>query len=763
MTTTAEPSSLSIDGSRAAPGGGGHSFARIARIIGYVTIILALAVAALSFFHLLDLTPIRPTVDTVYWVYRANVVIIGLLILLTGWEAVALFRARRRGRSGARLHVRIVALFSLVAVVPAVLVAVISVVTINRGLDVWFSQRTEEIVNASVNVASAYLRGHEITLGVDMKRAQEEFERAILDGDQARFQIFVDRVAEFLRVPMVAVLQRDGTVIARSSNSDANLPLPPPLAFDAADTMTEAYVGGATDITPNLIPGLLKLASVSDRYVYMIRAIDPVASNFAQLVFRGQRDYQGMQEARQPVTIGFGVIYVGTSLILLLSVIWIGIALANRIAAPIGKLIDATDAVAKGNLNTSVPVRNADGDIGTLASTFNKMTAQLRGQRRDLLDASEQIDTRRRFTEAVLSGVTAGVIGVDGAGVVRIVNRASLRLLTVGQDSMLGRPVGKLVPELAPLVATALTSDKPETRGQVVVSRANRERTINVRITREKTDADGQGHVITLDDITDLVTAQRSSAWADIARRIAHEIKNPLTPIQLSAERLKRRFGKVIVEDRAIFDQCTDTIIRQVGDIGRMVDEFASFARMPKPAFEDKDLSEVVREAAFLMQVAQPDLTIDVRIDQRPLLGRFDLRLLSQAFTNVVKNATEAIAAVPEAQRGAGHITVEARHADDCVIVEVTDNGVGLPKENRDRLLEPYMTTREKGTGLGLAIVRKIVEDHGGKIELLDAPAVAEGGRGALIRITLPGLARPSPVSQQTEANKNSQPALTGT
>ncbi|MCC6983580.1 MAG: HAMP domain-containing protein, partial [Bauldia sp.] len=576
MSSTAEPSSLSIDSSRAAPAGRGRNFARIARLVGYFTIVVALAVATASFFHLLDLTPIRPTVDTIWWVWRANVVIVGLLVLLTGWEAVALYRARRRGRSGARLHVRIVALFSLVAVVPAVLVAIISTVTINRGLDVWFSQRTEQIVQASVAMAGAFLDTNLRKLSIDMTSVRPEFELAITGDDQARFQSFVDRVATGMQLALVAVVQKDGTVVVRSSGASDALPMPPASVFPQADASTLPIMGAPTDEAPNLVAGVLRLAAVPDRYLYTLRGIDPAAISLASLVFEGERDYASLQAAQRPVTIGFGVIYVGSSLILLLSVMWIGIALANRIAAPIGSLIDATDAVAKGNLNTTVPVRNSDGDIGTLASTFNKMTAQLRGQRRDLLDASEQIDSRRRFTEAVLSGVTAGVIGVDGAGVVRIVNRAGLRLLACSQEAMLGRPVTKVVPELGPIVSAALAGDKPETRGQMMISRANRDRTVNVRMTREKTAADGQGYVITLDDITDLVSAQRTSAWADIARRIAHEIKNPLTPIQLATERLSRRYRKQIEDNPELFEELTSTIIRQVGDLRKMVDEFSS-------------------------------------------------------------------------------------------------------------------------------------------------------------------------------------------
>jgi two-component system nitrogen regulation sensor histidine kinase NtrY len=284
----------------------------------------------------------------------------------------------------------------------------------------------------------------------------------------------------------------------------------------------------------------------------------------------------------------------------------------------------------------------------------------------------------------------------------------------------------------------ARRDERPEHRDQVAITRGGRERTVNVRVTTERADGRARGYVVTLDDITDLIAAQRSSAWADVARRIAHEIKNPLTPIQLSAERLRRRFGKHITEGREVFDQCTDTIIRQVGDIGRMVDEFSAFARMPKPAFEVRNLSESIREAVFLIEVAHPDIAFSVDVPAEPLIGRFDARLMAQVLTNVVKNATEAIGAVPPEQRGESRISVSARAEDSQIVVDVVDTGIGLPPENRQRLLEPYFTTREKGTGLGLAIVTKIVEDHGGRIELLDSPEVANGGRGALIRITLP-------------------------
>ena len=364
------------------------------------------------------------------------------------------------------------------------------------------------------------------------------------------------------------------------------------------------------------------------------------------------------------------------------------------------------------------------------------MTHELRSQRDDIIRARDQIDARRRFTEAVLAGVGAGVIGLNPEGRVTILNRSAERLIGQTEDALIGRPVAEAIPEIDQLVQQA-QSGILRVQGTVTLTGDGRERTINVRVTSEASPESEHGYVITLDDITELVSAQRTSAWADVARRIAHEIKNPLTPIQLSAERLRRKFGKNVIEDRDVFEQCTDTIIRQVGDIGRMVDEFSSFARMPKPVVESQDLAEAVRQAVFLMRVGNPDISFETALPEGPVSAQFDRRLISQALTNLLKNAVEAINGVAADQRGRGRILTQVTLSGEFAVIEITDNGAGLPKENRDRLLEPYVTTREKGTGLGLAIVSKIFEDHGGRIELLDAPAEFDGGRGAQIRATL--------------------------
>ncbi len=477
-----------------------------------------------------------------------------------------------------------------------------------------------------------------------------------------------------------------------------------------------------------------------------------------QIVTANTNEYRGLEANRRTTQIAFGLLYLGLTLVIVLSAIWTGIAVADRLVRPIRQLIGAADEVATGNLDVSVPVRPSDGDVASLGDTFNKMLLQLKSQRNEILTAQDLVDERRRFSEAVLAGVTAGVIGVDPDGVITIVNRSAETMLAISASASLGQNLSTILPHVGRVFEIGRKSGRPVYREQVTFYRAGAERTFNVQVTIEGGDhaVDEQSYVVTVDDITDLVQAQRSSAWADVARRIAHEIKNPLTPIQLSAERIRRRYGKVITEDREVFDQCTDTIIRQVEDIGRMVDEFSAFARMPKPEMKVIDLREPLREASFLVEVSRPDIAFERHVASEALRGKFDSRLLAQAFGNVIKNAAEAIEAEGKTTGGAGVIRINAELSGGMIRVDIIDNGKGLPREHRQRLLEPYMTTREKGTGLGLAIVKKIVEDHGGRLELHDAPADFHGGRGAMISMILP-----SATGQPASAPTGDQPATT--
>ena len=710
------------------------------RRFGMVLTVIALITVMVSFAILTGMTRVVPTVSTVWLTLTVNGALMAMLMALIGVELFGLWRAWVAGRAAARLHLRVIGVFSAVAAAPALIIAVLASVTLERGLDRWFEDRTRLIVDSAAMVGDAYLAEHSRAIRADAMAMATDVAHAreLYESEPDRFDGLMATQCRLRGLPAAFILAKDGTVMTRTVivADWSEIQMPPPEAFPRAES------GEPVVLTPgqtNQVGVIIKLDGWDDLYLYATRPLDPRVLGPLRQAKEAVADYRQLDQSRFGAQLAFALIFVGVSLIFLIAAIWIGIGFANRLVSPIRRLILAADYVSKGHLAVQVPVRRKEGDLAHLAETFNTMTSELRGQRAELIAAKDQIDSRRRFTETVLAGVTAGVLGVDGEGRVTLVNRSAEHLLATREDDLMGHRLFEVMPEVAQILEEALSeTDTRMHQGQISLLRAGREQTVNVRITSEVTDASGRGFVVTLDDITDLVTAQRSSAWADVARRIAHEIKNPLTPIQLSAERLRRRYGKRVTDDTEVFDRCIDTIIRQVGDIERMVNEFSSFARMPKPQMVRADLVEALREAVFLRSVAAPDIDFVTDLPDRPIWGQYDHRLLLQAFSNLVKNACEAIEAVPADQSGRGLVETAIRGEGETVVIEVIDNGIGLPSENRHRLLEPYVTTREKGTGLGLAIVRKIVEDHGGRIELVDAPAVASGGRGAMVRLTLP-------------------------
>jgi len=464
----------------------------------------------------------------------------------------------------------------------------------------------------------------------------------------------------------------------------------------------------------------------------VVRRVDPEVFAYYQRTVNAVSEYKRLDRDRAKYQLIFAALYAVVSLLILLAAIWLGLWAANRLIKPISRLIGAAERVSEGDLKAQVEIHRDDDEIGLLGRAFNRMTAQLNVQRTELIEASHQIDARRRFTEAVLAGVSAGVIGLDRDGKITIVNRAAARLLNATHEEIEGRHYAEAVPELSGLIRRALQEPIGRASGEAIVKRGGTVRSLSVQVDSEE----GRGDfIVTFDDITDLVSAQRTAAWADVARRIAHEIKNPLTPIQLSAERLKRKYGKEVTTDPEVFQQCTDTIIRQVGDIGRMVDEFSSFARMPVPVMRKENAQELIHQAVFLQRVAHPQITFETSAPSESVKFECDGRLVSQALTNVLKNATEAIGA-REAVGGEepGRIAIVLDANGERVTFRVADNGIGLPAEHRHRLTEPYVTTRAKGTGLGLAIVRKILEDHGGEIALSDRGEED----GAEVRLSFP-------------------------
>jgi len=631
--------------------------------------------------------------------------------------------------------VRIVALFSIIAAVPAILVAVVASVTLDRGLDRLFSQQTRSLIENSLIVSDAYVREHvqfvradSIAIAIELARAKPLF-----DQSREQFHQFLAVQASIRGLPAVMLLDKDVNVIDQVDARTSEAFVKPSPEVLAAINDTEPQV--AMFLDDNYVAAIIKLRGYDDIYLYIARLLDPRVLAQLRATQASVAQYADLSARRIGIQIAFALMYTVIALIVLLSAVWIGLNFANYLVAPIRRLIGAAQVVSTGNLYVQVPTRRSEGDLAQLGETFNKMTQELRTQRDDIVRARDLIDSRRRFTEAVLAGASAGVIGVDADSCISIMNRSAEQLIGRTEADVLGQPLAEVVPELAGMLEAARSGTQRLVQGQVTISRNGRERNLSVRATSEQSGAAEGGYVMTLDDITELVAAQRTSAWADVARRIAHEIKNPLTPIQLSAERLRRKYGSVIKEDGGVFQQCTDTIVRQVDDIKRMVDEFSRFARMPKPVMTAEDVADTVRQMVFLQRVGNADLDIDLEIAEDPMPAKFDRRLISQALTNIIKNASEAIAAVPPAELGRGRIRIWAGREDGDIVVDVVDNGIGLPKENRSRLLEPYVTTREKGTGLGLAIVGRILEDHGGRIELGDAADKIPGQRGAWMRL----------------------------
>jgi two-component system nitrogen regulation sensor histidine kinase NtrY len=730
MTTAETTSAPSFDPSFAESGGG-----ILRKWVAPFAVGIALLSAFLTFMVLSGLTPIEPTRQVVYSFLLINAATIMLLVGIIVREVWLVIQARRRGRAAARLHVQIVSLFSIIAVLPAVLVAIVANVTIDRGLDRLFSGPTREVMQNSLTVARAYMQEHARLIRGDILGMASDIARArpLFDQDRRSFLELLTANAAARNLPAAMLVDKDGNILVTAKTGIQQEFTTPPQDFLRNVNENEPQI--AVFPEANYVAAVIRLRAFDDTFLYVARLLDPRVISQLKQTEASVAEYAQIESRRLGIQVAFALMFAVIALTILMASVLIGLNFANWLVAPIRNLMSAANIVSTGDLHVQVPVHKSEGDLAQLGETFNKMTAELRTQRDELVSASDLIDSRRRFIEAVLSSASAGIIGVDASGSVGILNRSAEKLIGHAESETLDHPLSDVLPELDDMMKTAREGTQRLVQGQITITRDGHERNLSVRVSAEQTSQSRDSYIITLDDITDLVSAQRTSAWGDVARRIAHEIKNPLTPIQLSAERIRRKFGKVIIEDKNIFEQCTDTIVRQVDDIRRMVDEFSRFARMPKPVMEGEDVADTVRQAVFLMKVGHPDLDIEADIKQDPIRAQFDRRLISQALTNIIKNATEAIEQVPPDELGKGRIDVVAARENDDIVIDVIDNGIGLPKVSRARLLEPYVTTRQKGTGLGLAIVGRVLEDHGGRIELKDASDFRPGQRGAWMRL----------------------------
>jgi two-component system nitrogen regulation sensor histidine kinase NtrY len=680
-------------------------------------------------------------------IFLADLVYILVVAALVLARVMRLVADRRSQSAGSRLHLRLSGVFALVALVPTVLVAVFAVLTVNIGLEGWFSERVRSVVGTSLSAAQAY----ETQQRTDLVEDATALSAYLNVAKQSTFFLRDDQLRPILTQGQSLVQRGLKEAFLINGAGELKTRGERSYLFDF-ERPAEADLARARGEGPQVIEdwannefrALVHLEPFADRYLYVSRSVDGELLSLLDDTQETVRLYNQLESDRGKVLFNFGLIYLGFAIILILAATWLGLWFAERLSKPVGRLAGAALQVGGGDLDVQVREEPGDDEIAMLGRMFNQMTRELKGQRAALIDGHAQTERRRRLFDSVLSSVTAGVIGLNPEGRIDFVNRAAERLLDMS-DGPPDISLADAVPEFAPLLDRLRESDATAVQEEVRVTRKGKLESLLVRVSVRSTE-DGrlEGYVVAFDDVTDLVSAQRMAAWGDVARRIAHEIKNPLTPIALSAERIKRKFRGQVAEPEDL-EQYTDVIVRQTNDLRRIVDEFSKFARMPEPDRRENDLARLLRDAVTLQESGQPSVRFVVDIPPGPQMMDLDATMISQALTNLIKNAGEAIETLVEKEKPNGHvpeirITLQA-DAHEAVI-RIMDNGIGLPPD-RARLFEPYVTTRAKGTGLGLPIVKKIIEEHGGQLVLTDAP-VFEGNAhaGAMAEIRLPRLVR---------------------
>ena len=675
-------------------------------------------------------------------VLLADLVYVLLVAALVLARVARMIADRRSQSAGSRLHLRLTGVFAIVALIPTVLVAVFAVLTVNVGLEGWFSERVSNVVGSSLAAAQAYEDEHRKTLSEDAKSLSGYLEIAkqsqfFLQDSDIRPLLTQGQAAVQRGLKEVFLIDGLGELRTRGERSylfDFEKPSPEELA-----RARSGEVVLIEDWPNNEFRALVFLPSFPDRFLYVARKVDGAILGLVDETQQNVALYQQLESDRGKILFNFGLLYLGFAVIVILAAIWGGLWFAERLSRPVGRLALAAQRVGAGDLDIQVVEEPGDDEISMLGRLFNQMTRQLKGQREALLLSNQQSETRRRLFDSVLSSVTAGVMGLDPAGKVDFANPAAARLLDFNPLEVEGQELRFAIPEFAALFDRLQEGDMAVAQEELRLIRRGRQESLLVRLSERRGERGLEGYVVAFDDVTDLVSAQRMAAWGDVARRIAHEIKNPLTPIQLSAERIRRKYINQ-VKDPAELEQYTEVIVRQTNDLRRIVDEFSKFARMPEPVRKDEDLVALVKGAVLLQENGQPEVRFVKSLPAEPIMLDLDATMIGQALINLIKNAGESIEAQREklipGYKGQISILMTADEAD--VKICVSDNGTGLPPD-RARLFEPYVTTREKGTGLGLPIVKKIIEEHGGTLDLRDADTFEGNDHfGAMAVIHLP-------------------------
>lgn len=684
-----------------------------------IGLVLATIVSVVVTYILLTNAPplLRDTKLLIFFIYLDLVLLLSLGSLVS-YRLVRLWGQHRSGRAGSKLHIRMVAIFSLLAIAPTIFIAVFSALFFQVGVQGWFNDRVEAAVGESLAVARAYMGEHQKVISANAQSMAIElypyFQSAIPTPEQLNEKLTDQSALRSLTEAIV--FNRDMDILGRSRFA-FSMDFEAIQAHDlsrSADSVViytsegNSRVRALVQIDPSQGIFLLVGRHISPEVLARVRNTEQVVS-----------EYNLLYSESSHLAITFSILFIGVALMLLLAAIWGAIYFANKLADPVGQLIEGAEEVRRGNLGIRINESQESQELGSLIEAFNRMTAQLQSQRTDVINANSLLDQRRRFTEAILSGVSAGVIGMDKEGAINLPNQSASALLDTDLKEHIGDKLIDVLPETKELFRKLEGTEKGTAENEIQITRNGHTLTLLARLAADRFDGGITGYVLTFDDITELQSAQRQAAWADVARRIAHEIKNPLTPIQISAERLKRRYLPEVKDDPDTFRSCIDTIIRQVEHIGSMVNEFASFARMPAPKMESHNLIKICKNAIFLQKQAYPKIKFKFDSLTKKLPFLCDPNQIEQALTNLLKNAVEAVEAKGEGHKGI--ITVTLDQEPNRISIAIDDNGIGLPQEGRERLSEPYVTHREKGTGLGLAIVKRIAEDHQGNLNLAES------------------------------------------
>jgi two-component system nitrogen regulation sensor histidine kinase NtrY len=690
-----------------------------------ILIATSLCISGLATIIILsEFSPLNPNLGSVIALLNLDLGLAVLLGVVLVRKIIHTWFKNKFSPAGSKLHIKMVISFGMVAIIPALLVVVFLGLFLNFGIETWFNKRVRTAVNASTVVAQLYLKEHQQNIrGIALSMANDLNRAAPRMRQNPRLlKEFIITLSDLKNLSEAVVVNSSGKTLARSQLSFS-------LGFNFSnDDLLKGILNGRpgeviiiTNQFGNTVRAGVKLEAFFDAYLLVGKFVDAqVLQHIAQTTGAADK-YLLLEKNIYNLQTKFMFVFVLIAFLLLLSAIWIGWSIASKISTPIGKLIDAADNVGKGDLTTKVDYdkRKDKDEVGKLSHSFNLMTEQLRNQQFGLIEANRQLDERRRFTEVVLSGVSAGVIGLDKRGCIHLSNRSAFELLSIKLEEHVDEPLGVCIPEMVSLLDEVIANPSRIVNGEIKLGRNGWQKTLVVSIAAEKIKQEIIGFVVTFDDVSELLSAQRKAAWADVAQRIAHEIKNPLTPIQLSAERLKRKYKAEIKSDQKTFLMCTDTIIRQVKDIERMVDEFSSFSRMPEPDFKAVNLSELCTQSVFLEQNRFPDIDYIINTGEVEIIISGDRQQISQSLTNIMKNAAESIIYDSNLKKEIkGKIQLDLLNKPSQIFIHISDNGGGFSENLIDRISEPYVTTRENGTGLGLAIATKIMEDHNGEILL---------------------------------------------